>query len=178
MELEWYSQDAKEALLWTSKILEPVNKEFLKNLPLKIEIPEERFLCVHGSPRNPAKEYLVDSHLFLENLRFQTQPLCLIAHSHVPLYFRLNKKEEKLASGYLKPNAEIPYNLEEEIWTVNPGSIGQPRDGNTKASFLILDTAKKTFKNFRLDYPIRLAQEKMRIAGLPNLLAERLSFGK
>ena len=174
IDLEWFNGHAKAAVLWTRERLEPKTRAFLESMPARVEVPE--FTAVHGSPRSPAEEYLLSSEQFLANIEhFKASP-CFIGHSHLPVFFA-KTQSGRVQAGYLKPGAPADVSAGGP-WVLNPGSVGQPRDGDPRASFGVYDTAQKSFELFRLDYPIDKVQSKIRKAGLPELLAARLSFGE
>jgi len=166
-EISWFNPDAQTAIIWTSKILTPQNREYLQSL--KSEFKGEKFTIVHGSPRDPICEYLLDSHVMEENLSFFNTPICFIGHSHIPLYY--HKKKMRILGD------EEVVNPEEKA-IVSPGSVGQPRDRDPMLSFGIYDDETGEIKIKRLSYNIRRTQEAMMKAGLPSFLIERLVLGK
>lgn len=167
-----FNPEAAEAALWTARQLTPENKDYLTGLPLRLQVSD--FTLVHGSPRQPIWEYLVSPTLAQANLSHFTTPYCLIGHSHVPLVFEF--VEDK--GCYLKNLPEdAPLKLGGNRLIINPGSVGQPRDGDPRASYLIYDWEKAEIYYHRVEYDIPLTQEKMFRNGLPERLAERLTYG-
>ena len=127
----------------------------------------------HASPRDPVWEYVLSVSQAAECLDVQQQRVCLIGHSHVACYFARNGGEtigEQALDG-----AELA--MAEGEWLVNPGSVGQPRDGDPRAAYLMLDTDTWTAKFRRVEYPIDEAAKAIIDAGLPKSLAERLYQG-
>jgi len=174
MDLDWFNRNARDAVQWTRRVLGAKGRAFLGSLSDRVEGPD--FTVVHGSPRSPAEEYLLSSEQFLANLEhFRVSP-CFVGHSHLPVYFT-KLASERVAGGPLKPGQTIDLSASGP-WILNPGSVGQPRDGDPRASCGVYDSTAKTFELFRVGYPVARAQEKIRKAGLPEMLASRLSFGE
>jgi len=151
--LEWFNPNAAEAVRWTKKEILPDNLEYIRGLPLTFEYPE--FQIVHGSLINPVEEYLENLFDAIPTFELMTKPVLFVGHTHRPLH--LNYKEKKI---------------------INPGSVGQPRDGDPRPAYLIYDSEKKKADLYRVNYDIESVQQKMKIAGLPTFLIERLSFGR
>ncbi|OIN95853.1 hypothetical protein AUJ66_08140 [Candidatus Desantisbacteria bacterium CG1_02_38_46] len=160
------NSDARTAIIWTSKVLNPENREYLRNLKCKVE--EKKFTVVHGSPQDPTNEYLLDSCTMEKNLSFFNTALCFIGHSHIPLYYHKKKIEILGDDERINP---------EEKAIVNLGSVGQPRDRNPMASFGIYDDEKGEIEIKRLSYDIRKTQEAMIKVDLPPFLIIRLTIG-
>ncbi|MDO8735195.1 MAG: metallophosphoesterase family protein [Elusimicrobiota bacterium] len=165
-DIEWFNDNAKAAVLWTSSQLTGENKNFLKGLPEKII--EENFTAVHGSPREPIKEYLIKPSDMQENLQFFETQICFVGHSHYPFVYTSEKSITNL-----QENEPIEISSKSII---NPGAVGQPRDGDNRACFMILDGNKTTFH--RVNYDIKAVQKKMKIEKLPKYLVERLNYGR
>ena len=125
----------------------------------------------HGSARDPVWEYVLSEEAAWWTLQATTAPLVLVGHSHVPLAIGLDG--EDLAGG-VAPDGTI-VELAAGRWLLNPGSVGQPRDGDPRAAFLLLEPGRATFH--RVDYPIDRTQAEMRERGLPEALAARLGEG-
>jgi diadenosine tetraphosphatase ApaH/serine/threonine PP2A family protein phosphatase len=165
-----FNPDAAAACRWTTKQLKPADVAYLSTLPLAIE--EGDFTLVHGSPREPIWEYLISISIAEENYAFFKSRFCLVGHSHVPLVFTKSK------SGVLA--SQLPgygATLGKERLIINPGAVGQPRDGDPRASYVIYDSEAKTIKLYRVPYDIRATQDKMVAHGLPIRLVARLSYG-
>ena len=138
-----------------------------------MEITTDEFTLVHGSPREPAWEYLISAESAKENFPgFQTS-FCLVGHSHIPLVF----EEERRGVKFVYPVPQI-IKLDKERLIINPGSVGQSRDGDWRASYMIFDSREKRIELRRLSYNVTITQEKMRKAGLPSHLIRRLSRGQ
>jgi len=165
-DIAWFNDNAKAAILWTISVLTEENKKILKQLPEKIQT--ENFTVVHGSPRKLTNEYLIKPSDMQENIQFFETQICFVGHSHYPFVYTSEKSITKL-----QENEPI------EIFSksiINPGSVGQPRDGGNRACFLILENDKITFH--RVDYDIKAVQKKMKIEKLPEYLVERLNYGR
>jgi diadenosine tetraphosphatase ApaH/serine/threonine PP2A family protein phosphatase len=128
----------------------------------------------HGSVRDPVWEYVVDPRTAALCLERQRRPLCLVGHSHVQLLWGYENGE--LVGGTVSAGATLAHG--EGPFIVNPGSVGQPRDGDPRAGYAILDTDAGTATWLRADYDIRAAQDAIRNAGLPLRLAARLAEGR
>lgn len=173
-ETTWFNDMAARALTFTKRKLKEENKAFLMRLPRLVD--GSFFTMAHGSPRDPIDEYLLSARQFLDNLEFFRTPICLIGHTHVPCVFYTD------ALGVIqhKPLTENdPFKFDPQGKTiVNVGAVGQPRDGNTRACGVILDTEKCEVKLIRCAYDIAAVQDKMKQASLPLFLIERLSYGR
>ncbi|MCK4422299.1 metallophosphoesterase family protein [candidate division WOR-3 bacterium] len=166
-----FNSIAREAVLWTRKILSPDYITFLKNLPLSSTIDDMHL--VHGSLDNPDQwRYLTSIDDAQIDFYLMEKDILFIGHSHIPFIFE--EKDEKIR---IITDCEV--NLSKDArYIINPGSIGQPRDLDPRASFAIYDSSTCRLRIIRMDYDISLAQSKIREAGLPLILAERLSIGK
>ncbi len=178
LDLADFNPDARRACEWTSERLSRENRLFLEGLPDTL-VQEERFTLVHGSPRAPVWEYVASPEVALENLAFFETPICLVGHTHVPLAFHLTVEDEDERSRcerrWLQDGQRL--DLSKGRWILNPGGVGQPRDGDPRAAFLLLDTAAGTAEVRRVPYEVEAVQKRMRRAGLPQSLVTRLAFG-
>ncbi len=129
----------------------------------------------HASPRDPVWEYVLSTLLAELCLDAQSQRVCLVGHSHVALSF--SRRGGEPATGETR-SAGSRLELAEGEWLINPGSVGQPRDGDPRAAWLLLDTQAWSAIYQRTDYAISSAQAAIRKAGLPDSLAERLEYGQ
>jgi predicted phosphodiesterase len=168
-ELTWFNDYAKKSLIWTAKTLTEANKMYLSELPKTVNV--DGIMLVHGSPRDPLDEYLLVRKQYEENISHLTTDITVVGHTHVPFIFGHN-------AAYF-PKDPQPLILEDnKKYIVNPGSVGQPRDGNNKAACIIFDTEKRELQLCRLGYDFSLTQNKMRGYKLPPFLVERLGWGK
>jgi predicted phosphodiesterase len=171
LDVRYFAMSAGAAARWTLKKVEPATRDFLAGLsPLGQTAGVGLY---HASPRDPVWEYVLSISQAGECLDVQQQRVCLIGHSHVACYFARNGGEtigEQALHG-----AEL--SMAEGEWLVNPGSVGQPRDGDPRAAYLMLDTDTWAASFRRVEYPIDEAARAIVDAGLPKSLAERLYQG-
>ncbi len=171
MDLKWFNSNAAWAIEFARGQLTGQALDFIAKLPEKIET--EDFTAVHGSPRKPLTEYLLSESQFTDNAKNWSVSPCFIGHSHMPLYFREGERGIP-ETGFLKPVLKV-FTAGKVI--LNPGSVGQPRDGDTRAACGIYDPQKKYFELYRVFYDIEAVQKMMAGLKMPAILAERLSFG-
>jgi len=167
-----FNPDAAFAAQWTGKQLGKDDIDYLTKLPLTLG--QGNFTLVHGSPRDPLYEYLLSENATRENLKYFKTPFCLVGHSHVPFVVEFSDAGKISFSSFGAGNR---VKLEGRL-IINPGSVGQPRDGDPRASYAIYDSDLKTVENRRVPYDIESTQKKMAEAGLPEMLIRRLSFGR
>ncbi len=172
--LDDFNTDARIAHLWTREELTPVSQEYLQQLPLRVE--QGDFTLVHGSPREPLWEYILDLGGAMISFSHFSTPFCLVGHTHLPLIFVLDQNAGRPYA--MVPEIGIPILLRGHRMILNPGSVGQPRDGDPRASYAILDTSAMTWELHRVSYPIEITQERMRARGLPRRLIARLEVGR
>jgi diadenosine tetraphosphatase ApaH/serine/threonine PP2A family protein phosphatase len=156
---------------WTMQALTPESTEWLRGL--EPAATREDLALFHGSPRDPVWEYVLSEEVALLSLLATTAPVVLVGHSHLAL--ALSWDEETLEGG-LAPGG-LDADLAGRRWLLNPGSVGQPRDGDARAAWLLLDTAARLGSFRRVPYPIAETQVEVRAAGLPEELAARLAQG-
>lgn len=170
-DITYFNSAAKEAVLWTRNKISSQSLEFLSGLPLVESV--DGFQIAHGTLHNPGQwNYMLSGREASMDFREMKEKLLFVGHSHVPAVF-IERGSEILISQ--ESNIEIE---REYRYIVNPGSTGQPRDGDPRASFVIYDSENEMVKYFRVEYDIEKAQKKIRNAGLPEILASRLSMGK
>ena len=173
LSLEDFSRGAALAAQWTKETIKPETREFL--LSLSPEGGAEGVGLYHASPRDPIWEYVLSG--LTAELCFDATDyrVSFIGHSHVALSF--HRPEGEPASGQTRRDGtELDISTGE--WLINPGSAGQPRDGDPRAAWLLLDTERETVTYQRSDYDIAGAQAAIRAARLPDSLAERLQYGQ
>jgi diadenosine tetraphosphatase ApaH/serine/threonine PP2A family protein phosphatase len=156
---------------WTRSAITPATVEWLSALP-------ERFTSdgcelVHGSPREPIWEYVTSVPVARANLATLRSPIGLHGHTHVPVAF----VEEDGRVAVANPTRDSQLELGGRRALINPGSVGQPRDGDPDASYMILDPVAGTVSWHRVGYDIEGVQQTMLDVGLPRALAARLSVG-
>jgi predicted phosphodiesterase len=167
-----FNPSAAAASKWTAQQLTSEDVEYLGALPQTIE--KDEYTIVHGSPREPVWEYLFSIEETRENLTFFKTPVCIIGHTHQPAAFVFDESG-KGTTRILEDGTELK--LDAGRVFINPGSVGQPRDRDPRASYGILDIDNGTFILHRVAYDIPSVQERMRERGLPPLLISRLGVG-
>ncbi|HET6380572.1 MAG TPA: metallophosphoesterase family protein [candidate division Zixibacteria bacterium] len=172
VDVSWFNPDAARAIDWTAEVIDPNARAYLATLP---EVRREgEITAVHGSPRDPVWEYITGPGVAAENLEAFDTRLCLHGHTHVPVVFSAEDGGMRIVPA----TPENPITISAGRALVNPGSVGQPRDGNPAASYLVLDTEAGAVEFRRVAYDIEATQRLMRQHGLPGRLVERLSYGR
>jgi predicted phosphodiesterase len=171
--LEDFSRGAALAARWTQETITPGTREYLMGLePLLLD---EQVGLYHASPRDPVWEYVLSSLQAELCLDVQTHRVCLIGHSHVALSF--SRFPGEAATGQTRADEE-ELELDAGEWLINPGSVGQPRDGDPRAAWLELDLDGWSAVYRRVEYDVEGAAAAIRAAHLPDSLAERLAYGQ
>lgn len=170
-EIDWFNPDARAAMEWTRAAISERTRAWLADLPQRHT--EGDFGLVHGSPREPLWEYIVSLPIARANLAALTTPIGLYGHTHLPMVFA----ERDGVVEQIEPRDGSTFALDGRRALVNPGSVGQPRDGIVTASCLVLDTEAQTCTWGRVPYDIAATQAAMTDAGLPRRLVERLAYG-
>ncbi|MGH2653336.1 MAG: metallophosphoesterase family protein [Actinomycetota bacterium] len=173
-DLEWFNRVAATALRWTRTVLSPSGRGLLERLDPRSE--GSTALLVHGSVVDPAAEYLLDEERAAASFGHERFELCFFGHTHLPVLF-VQDAGGRVEGRVPEPDAVVELDGGHR-YLVNPGSVGQPRDGDPRASFLIFDTEARRAVWHRVAYPVEEAQRKIRDAGLPDVLAERLAVGR
>ncbi len=168
---ELFNRDARTAIEWTRDRIAGPTRDWLAALPERLV--EDTFTLVHGSPRDPTWEYILDDRVAGENLAAFATPHCLFGHTHLPAAFR--STTAGMVGG--EPADGDRVTLDDRRALLNPGSVGQPRDGNAAAAWAILDTDAGAITWRRTDYDVAATQRAMMLAGLPPRLIVRLSIG-
>lgn len=168
-----FTVGASIAAQWTREVIAPANLAFLAELSPKGQ--EGPIGLYHASPRDPVWEYVLSA--LLAELCLDTQPdrICLIGHSHVASSF-VRHEGEPATGEPCREGAEL--DLSGGEWLLNPGSVGQPRDGDPRAAWLLLDLDADTASYRRTSYDVAGAAAAIKTARLPNSLAERLEYGQ
>jgi predicted phosphodiesterase len=175
---EDFNPVARAVALWTRNQLRPGNHEWLEKLPAG-PLRVNDFSIVHGAV-NDEDEYLFAPAQAVDSLAEARSPVTFFGHTHVQGGFKLH--EDSVSVLHVKPSADNrPATLEIDpttVYMVNPGSIGQPRDGDPRAAFAIADLSHKAVEFWRVPYDIEAVQKRMEENGLPEPLILRLSFGR
>jgi len=175
-DLSWFNENARNAVIINQQISTQQNLLFLEKLPQKIE--ETNLLFVHGSPRDYIYEYLFTIQLLRINIKLFKQQICFCGHTHVPVVYSYNFSTGEEDIIIPTEDNSVVRIKDETKYIINVGSVGQPRDGNPKACYVIFDTDKKTIEYKRIEYNISSVQKKMRILNIPEFLITRLEFGE
>jgi predicted phosphodiesterase len=171
--LEDFSRGASVAAHWTQKVISQENRAFLEGL--EPAGAESEVGLYHASPRDPIWEYVLAALLAELCMTAQEHRVCLIGHSHVALSF--TRPDDDVATGEPRRAGE-ELDISSDQWLLNPGSVGQPRDGDPRAAWMLLDLDDWTASYHRTDYDVAGAAAAIRAAGLPDSLAERLEYGQ
>lgn len=176
LSINYFNYAARDAILWTSRQLKNDNINFLLSLNKKIELKGNIF-AVHGSPQNPMLEYILNKNtasIIFSKFNFK---ICFVGHSHLAGCFSFNENNQKVDYINFSNGGSIEIHKNKR-YIINSGSVGQPRDGNPKASYGIYNQKYGIVNIYRVPYPINLTKDKIINAGLPTSLADRLSYGR
>jgi diadenosine tetraphosphatase ApaH/serine/threonine PP2A family protein phosphatase len=166
--LDWFNPHAAAAARWTAEVLTPQSRRYLAALPRFGKLERHRY--VHGSPRKPYLwEYILEELQALEILLTLGQRLCFFGHTHVPRIFTEDGEQIPEPDTWISLRAPA---------LINPGSVGQPRDGNPNAAFAVFDLGRLAVQFHRVSYDVATTQKKIRAAGLPEVEAVRLTLGR
>lgn len=171
-DISYFNQVAKEAVLWTKKILKEENAQFLRDLPLTIRDEDTDVFYVHASPKDPGEwNYIITMGDARMNFNYYGEAVCFVGHSHQPFIIENNDGSLHCST---RPDIEVKDACR---YLVNVGSVGQPRDRKAKSCFVLYDLEKKLIEIKRATYDLPAAQRAIIEAGLPRELAERLEYG-
>jgi diadenosine tetraphosphatase ApaH/serine/threonine PP2A family protein phosphatase len=173
LDISSFSEAAAIAVSWTRENISEPTLELLRGMEPAGE--RERIALFHASPRDPVWEYVLSLEQADANLDVQPERVALIGHSHAALYFSRAEAEGEVHGAQAGDDALLQ--LGQGRWLLNPGSVGQPRDGDPRAAWLELDTEDQTARFHRVPYDIERAAASIVAAGLPRRLAERLQSG-
>jgi diadenosine tetraphosphatase ApaH/serine/threonine PP2A family protein phosphatase len=175
VDVQDFNLDAQRSVLWTQEQLKADNMAYLESLSLSLV--KDDFTLVHGSPREPVWEYILYPPIARLNFAYFNTTYCFVGHTHVPVLFRFRAADgdhtceaEQLIEGSPQP-------LGDGRLILNPGSVGQPRDGDARASYAILDVEALTLEYRRVRYDIAKIQKLMEQVSLPQRNIMRLSYG-
>ncbi len=171
MDTAEFNSAAREACQWTAKELTAENRAYLQSLPETFV--QDNYTLVHGSLRAPIWEYVTHPLVAQRSFELLNTQLCFHGHTHVPVIFR---EEGTHPQAYILPPGQR-ITLDANRYMINTGSVGQPRDGDPRASCLLFDSREATLEYRRVDYPIEETQKSMKVKGLPESLITRLSYG-
>jgi predicted phosphodiesterase len=170
-EIEWFNTDARAAIEWTRRVISAPTKAWLAGLPERLL--EADYTLVHGSPREPIWEYITSSPVARANLAFITTRFGLHGHTHLPVVWA--EEDGRIVS--IAPGDGSTFALAGRRALLNPGSVGQPRDGIPEAGYMVIDSEAERATWHRVAYDIEAVQAAMRAKKLPGRLVDRLSYG-
>jgi len=167
---ESFNEMAEEAIGWTREHLSADDKAWLADLRLTRQVRD--FTIVHASLDTPERwDYVFDDLDAIASFTYQHTALCFFGHTHWPTAFVRDDTVRRITVGQIMLTAGRKF-------FINPGSIGQPRDRDWRAGYCIYDTDRQVVEERRVKYDLETAQRKIRQAGLPDRLADRLAFGR
>jgi predicted phosphodiesterase len=176
-DLEWFNPVAKAAALWTQQTLTPENIEYVRNLP-KGPLTVDRFQVLHGSPVDE-DEYMIGASDAAQLFSYLGTSVAFFGHTHLQGGFIWNHSRiEMIGKPGIRENKEVLEIDPECAYMINPGSVGQPRDADSRAAYVIYDPDATYLTYYRHRYDVEKAQQKIVDAGLPPLLADRLAVGR
>ena len=173
MEFQAFNTEARRSLTWTESVLTADNMAYLRSLPTQARMCSQVTL-VHGSPRDPTWEYVLNTLAARLNYSHFDTPYCFVGHSHIQSMFTQEAATDRVSMVMTRvgePTALIPKTI------VNPGSVGQPRDRDPRAAYAIFDSDANSWEARRSEYDIGEVQQRIREAGLPIKHAVRLAEG-
>jgi predicted phosphodiesterase len=176
-DLEWFNPVARAAAEWTCGALTPENSAFLATLPRGPAVIED-FEIVHGSPIDE-DEYLVAASDAGEAFAYLERRLAFFGHTHLQGGFVWNRARVETIPSFIAAQNPDGVELDPECaYLINPGSVGQPRDGDPRAAYAIYDSSRKLLTYLRTEYDVESAQRRIKEVGLPPVLADRLAVGR
>jgi len=176
LDISSFSPAAAEAAVWTQGQLTGESRAFLEGLGASDETRE--VALYHASPRDPIWEYVLWPEQAGACIAHQASRVAMVGHSHVALCFRADDDGDADATQGAQVAAGTTLDISEGRWLLNPGSVGQPRDGDPRAAWLTLDTEEWTADYARVEYPVQKAADAIIEAGLPEHLGRRLAVGQ
>ncbi len=180
IDISWFNPVAMQAILWTRDQLSLENRAWLGSLSPTYDNAEDNFQAVHASLRQPIEEYILGREIAQATIHLMKRQLCFYGHTHVADTYRcldVPGKRYQMEYAPLKRGGSLQ--MEEEWrYLLNPGSCGQPRDGNAQARYALFDSSARTVDVFAIDYDWPAARDAIFQAGLPRVLGERLGQGQ
>ncbi len=171
LSLGWFNPYAAAAARWTVEQLDPASTQYLRGLPRSMERGD--LAIYHGTPREPTTEYLTDSLQARDSFALCEKRAILVGHTHVPMAFMERDQAEALT---VQEGDWLSYRRRRLVF--NPGSVGQPRDGDPRASYALIDADAQRIRLERAEYDVKAAREDILGAGLPQMLGDRLLVGR
>ncbi len=180
IDISWFNEVASAAIRWTRERLTPQNRAWLQSLSPIHDDAENDFQAVHASLRQPLEEYVLNREIAQASIHLMTRNVCFYGHTHVADVYRVLDvagQRYQMEFAALKYGGALPL---EPDWRylLNPGSCGQPRDGNPQARYAIFDSDERAVEVFAIDYDWPAARDAILEAGLPRILGDRLGQGR
>lgn len=172
IQLETFNHDARRSIEWIQEHISNESFQFLYTLPDKTKV--ENVTLAHGSPRNPVWEYVLDLYNASQNFQHFDTQICMVGHTHLPIAYLTIENGSDVR--WLIPLEGENLKIETRA-ILNPGSVGQPRDHDPRASYAIFDSEQTTWQIHRVSYDVRSVQKRIRSANLPSRHALRLNEG-
>ena len=167
-----FNPEAREAIRWTQNALSDSSVALLRALPERVDL--DNVTLVHGSPRHPVWEYLLDTQNATRSFEYFETPYCFVGHTHLPSIYYLG--ESNRSARLLIPEANTRLALSPRA-ILNPGSVGQPRDRDPRAAYALYYPEDQVWEYHRVLYDVKAVQERMRAANLPDRHIQRLTAG-
>ncbi|HEV2527973.1 MAG TPA: metallophosphoesterase family protein [Thermomicrobiales bacterium] len=174
LDVSQFNLVARLATEWTLSRLDDAHRDAIRALPQKLVSND--VTLVHGSPRSPIWEYILSEETSAANFPHLTTSVCFVGHTHVAASARATGSGGRVQ--FARTRAGQILDVAEDRWIINVGSVGQPRDGDPRASYVVLDNDQGTVEVRRVPYPIAEIQDAIVAAGLPDVLATRLALGR
>src|SRR3990172_1305498 len=172
IEIDSFNPEARQAVVWTQQNLASANADYLRNLPERALL--NSVTIVHGSPRQPVWEYLLDTRTVTQNFSYFETPFCFVVHTHLPVVYHLGDDSRSARLTIPEHNTQM---VLAAPTIINPGSVGQPRDRDPRAAYALFDPEQNLWEFRRIAYDIEDVQARMRLANLPERHILRLASG-
>ena len=170
-EIDWFNPEARAAVEWTRDTISATTRAWLDALPERLV--NDDLTLVHGSPRDPLREYITDAVAADDNFSAMATRHGLHGHTHIPVAW--SRRADRVDLDWTEDGTTVDLGPDRVL--LNPGSVGQPRDGDPRAAYLVLDLEARRATWHRVAYDIATVQSAIRRAGLPPRLADRLAVG-
>lgn len=167
-----FNPEARQVIYWTQSGLTDANLDFLDSLPERVQ--QDHVTLVHGSPRQPVWEYLLDTHIATRSFDYFESAYCFVGHTHLPVIYQKAQEDQPAKLSIPGANSNMLLNPRAIL---NPGSVGQPRDRDPRAAYAIYYPEEQTWELHRVPYDIAAVQNRMQAAKLPERHITRLSSG-
>lgn len=174
---ESFNLAARRAVAWTTAMLTPSHRAYLAALPQGPTVVNGDVEICHGAPSDE-DDYVFEAHHAARALQDAARPICFFGHTHIQVIYQWAPDGALDVSGPDRSSARRLSLQPDHKYLINPGSVGQPRDGDPRAAYGLLDTEARELVLFRVRYAVEEAQAKIREAGLPDVLAARLATGR